>query len=240
MSTTGRGGRAYLNDVSVTAAVVEDLHLPEDPRPAQTGLLVDHFDCVLLFRGQVATGEHRGIGPFAQDLSCHFVDVAEVAGGQAQAGALLGLPPPAGLLLLFGQRNGDTVGRVIGVQFLSKFKSGAVSLPLPAEDSATDVVFDFPFTLPAIECLETRIVCKQMTDKLVLAPIRPLFALTRYDTSTFIADSTVGGEDNSIRNKYRSKSSAKKNGKKAKTRQAMRSDLPMPRNRREKTSTQKS
>jgi len=70
-----------LDDIAVGLAVVEDLDLPEHPRPVMAGDLVDHFHGILLAGVVVFALLYGGVGALSQEFAGQGVEVGEGVGG---------------------------------------------------------------------------------------------------------------------------------------------------------------
>lgn len=68
-----------LQNVSVSLALVQHLHLPEDPAPNVARLLLDDLDRVLLVGDEVDASLHAGVGALPQHVLLQLVDVFEPA-----------------------------------------------------------------------------------------------------------------------------------------------------------------
>lgn len=64
-----------LYDAGVAVAVVEGLHLAEDPGAGVSRNLIDDLHGKLHLRVDVHTSLHRGIGPFTQHLAGQLIQL---------------------------------------------------------------------------------------------------------------------------------------------------------------------
>lgn len=61
-----------LQNVPVSLALIQHLHLPENPTPNVARLLLNDLDGILLIGDEVDTGLHAGVGTSPRTSSCSW------------------------------------------------------------------------------------------------------------------------------------------------------------------------